>query len=415
MTSPLNSDAACGVAGLARATLAVRPLVDVLASPVRVAAAFRDRDTNDRIGDSTVALARLTALLAHVTTRVGAPPFAPSPVDDLDMFERIVSDRLDLGVHGPNVCGHAPGAGQHELNGIIDDVVRTSFERRRATTTVRSFDGTPLTVYTAGRPEHPPVLIAPACGMPAKLCDEWMDRFERDYFVVTWESRCMYGDVVAFDGVRYDADAQAGDLLAIAEHFRLGRVHLMGICGGAVIAILAAVAAPDTVASLTLWHGDYELGAASPKTNHQHNLKTLMAIAGRSRDGATAIRRLLCESKCAAGDRPLLSNIRPDRAPLVLYPYASAELLYRYARLNGALMGTDVRPQLDRVRAHTLVVTSGDDGTTHPEGSRFVAAHLPNATLYVTPHGDHLSAFDAGPDLTRLAVSFTEAQRVNQS
>ena len=49
------------------------------------------------------------------------------------------------------------------------------------------------------------------------------------------------------------------------------------------------------------------------------------------------------------------------------------------------------------------------DGTPrhpHRAGSRLVAADLPNATLHVEPHGDHITLFHAGPAITELALRF---------
>jgi GNAT superfamily N-acetyltransferase len=94
----------------------------------------------------------------------------------------------------------------------------------------------------------------------------------------------------------------------------------------------------------------------------------------------------------------------------VLYPYTSAELFYRYCRLNGTLARTDVEQYLTSVKQPTLVVTSEDDETAHPQGSRQLAEGLPNAYLRVEAHGDHASLFHAdSTTLMQAAVDFIEA------
>jgi pimeloyl-ACP methyl ester carboxylesterase len=91
----------------------------------------------------------------------------------------------------------------------------------------------------------------------------------------------------------------------------------------------------------------------------------------------------------------------------VLYPYTSAELFYQYCRLNGTLARTDVEQYLASVKQPTLVVTSEDDETAHPQGSRQLAEGLPNAYLRVEEHGDHASLFYAdNTALMRAAVDF---------
>jgi len=105
-------------------------------------------------------------------------------------------------------------------------------------------------------------------------------------------------------------------------------------------------------------------------------------------------------------------TFRDDWAHVVLYPYANSELLYRYAQANGNIMETNVTPLLPQVVQPALVVTSEDDTTTHPDSSRRVAELLPNARLHVMAHGDHLSVFHAGPDITELALEFLAQERV---
>ena len=183
----------------------------------------------------------------------------------------------------------------------------------------------------------------------------------------------------------------------------------MGFCGGAVIALLAAAAYPDRVSSVSVWHGDFERGPSCPKTNHQQNVKALMDIAAASPSAAASVRGLLCESTRSAGPGGMLTKIRPEHAHLVLYPFATAELLHRYSQLNGDLMRTDVGTVLAAIRQPVLVVTSRTDDTAHPAGSIDVARRLPRASLRVEPEGDHLSLFDAAAPLVNLARTFIGA------
>lgn len=102
----------------------------------------------------------------------------------------------------------------------------------------------------------------------------------------------------------------------------------------------------------------------------------------------------------------LLISLRADLAHLIIYPYATPELLFRYGKLNGSIMSMNVEPLLGSIRQRILVVTSQDDSSAHPAGSRHVASLLPQPALHVQPHGDHLSFYGAAPDLTELALQF---------
>ena len=387
------------VVRLATAALSVRPLIDVMPPTVRVAA--------DPLAGERRTLARL---LDRVMTGVGGPRLrlCPSPdTADLNMFEQIVSRRLDLAGVQTSV-GAVPRHAWPRLDDLVGGVVRASFDGRMARARTLSADGAPLNVYTAGRAGTPAVIIASACGMPAKLCERWVRALEPDCFVVTWESRSLFGEAPP-PGTAWDASAQAADLRAVLDCAGVSSAHVMGFCGGAVIALLAAAAYPDRVSSVSVWHGDFERGPSCPKTNHQQNVKALMDIAGSSPAAAASVRSLLCESTRSAGPGGMLTKIRPEHAHLVLYPFATADLLHRYSQLNGDLMRTDVGTVLADVHQPVLVVTSRTDDTAHPAGSIDVARRLPRATLRVEPEGDHLSLFDAAAPLVNLASTFIAA------
>ncbi|MFF9350164.1 alpha/beta fold hydrolase [Streptomyces sp. NPDC014734] len=267
-------------------------------------------------------------------------------------------------------------------------------------------DGVRLRVRSAGDPARSAVLIASACGMPVGLCDAWVRFLARDHHVLTWETRglsdggCEISEG-AFDALGHQVADQVEDMKAVLDHFQVGRAHVMGLCGGATLALRMAAEHPGPVASLSLWHGDFELGPDSPRSGHQRNLQALLDIAVESRQSATTVHAALLQNARA--------GLPPDIAHLVLHPYRDAETFYRYARLNGALMSEDVRAVLPGIAVPALVVTSEDDRTTHPAGSRGVAAALPHAQLHVEPHGDHISLFAAGTPVTDAARRFLAA------
>ncbi|SNY24395.1 alpha/beta fold hydrolase [Paractinoplanes atraurantiacus] len=387
----LSNQATRNVTELAEAVLSLRPLAGQLEPPVRAV-------TGTNGSPPRANLEQLQGLLDRVTARLAAPRLrltAGGPADG-GLFGHVVGRRLRLGELAGPLAEVTPDTYQ-AMDRAVDEAAAADFGAfcRRAVTW--SPDGTPLNAYAAGDPAAPAVVIASACGMPARLAEPWIRRLAADHHVVTWESRGLFGDVDDFDG-ELEVDAQAGDLLAVMDHFGVAAAHVAGLCGGAVIALAAAARAPERVSSLSLWHGDFEVGRDDFKTDHQINLQALMAMATRGRVNASGIHAVVCQT--------MTGSVPEDLAHLVLYPYATPELLFRYCQLNGAIMGTDVRAELATVRQPTLVVTSEDDTTAHPEGSRFVAAALPAAELVVTPAGDHLSVFRGSTALLDMAAHF---------
>ncbi|WP_019925403.1 alpha/beta fold hydrolase [Nocardia sp. BMG111209] len=382
------------VARLTAAVLAVKPLAAELAGPIRVTAA--------ESGDGTRAV--LADLLATVARHAGVAGLTLVPDADtgrFGAFEQVISDRLGLAGIAAELVG--PEAVSRLRPTDVDRVAAASvaagFDARYAKRTIAAADGVPLNVYRAGTAsEHEPVVLIPACGMPAALIESWLRLLARDRQVVTWESRGLF-DASGHDGdFAVDIDAQAADLFTVLDHAGLAGAHVVAQCGGAVIALAAAAARPERIASLSLWHGAYGFAENCPTTKHQHDLIELMTMAASGRATAAAIQSMFY--------RTALNGTPRELAHLVLYPFANPELFYRYCRVNTGLTGADVERYLDRVKQPVLVVTSRDDVTAAPEGSRRVAAGLPNARLRVEPHGDHIALFRADDALVQVAIDF---------
>lgn len=380
--------------------LAVRPLVDALNQPVCVVPVGNGSAVYHIPREGAPAV---ETFLNKVAERTCAPRFKLGfDVSRQSVFEAVVSNRLGLGydlVFSNSALFETAAAIE-----VIEQMVSEDFDQQFFRGKARSIDGASLRAYTAGSRHNKAVVLIAACGMPAKLCERWMRFLARDYFVITWESRLLFEGPWNEDKFAYDVGAQVADLFAVMDHFGVPEAHLMGLCGGAVIAVSAAVGQPHRVGSLSLWHGDYELGPRCPKTKHQKDLKALMAAIAAGRSQAEQIHQLF--------SRNIVKNFRKDLAHLVLYPYANPDLLFRYGKSNGSIMDTDVTPLLSKVVQPALVVTSHDDNTAHPEGSRYVAECLPRAQLRVEDHGDHLSLFDASSNVTEAAAKFLAAQQI---
>ncbi|MFH9423973.1 alpha/beta fold hydrolase [Streptomyces sp. NPDC017529] len=380
---------------LAAALTELEPLLGAVTEPLRVA---------PPPGLAPGARSAFQATVDALTAELRVPRLALAASDD-----ELWSVELAISKHLSRALGAMPPEavldGGPEAAGRAVDVARAAPPGRPVA--LRSHDGAPLRGYQAGAPDLPAVVVVPAVGMPIGLAAPWLRALAGVRHVVTWESRGMFASTDA-PGLpvmnRHDLAAQAADVVAVLDGFGIEEAHVMGLCGGAAIALAAAAASPR-VASLSLWHGDYELGGDAAKTPHQRDVQNLLAMASRSPRNALGLHRMMRRPQA-------LDALRADIAHHLLHPYASAALMHRYGQLNGEIMTTDCRPLLEQVRQPTLVVSSHQDTTAHPEGSVHVAEHLPCATLRMMPHGNHLTAFDAAPALVRVLTDFTRAPAV---
>ncbi|MBK5418655.1 syringomycin E biosynthesis aminoacyltransferase SyrC [Pseudomonas sp. TH31] len=263
-------------------------------------------------------------------------------------------------------------------------------------------DNVALSVHASANRECPAIVLALPCGMPFDLCRDWFNALSERFFVVTWETRGLFGSCTAFDQLSVDTDAQVGDLINVMNHYELPAAHLMGICGGAVIALSAAAAHHSRVSSLSLWHGDYNLGDNSLRTAHQQNFEWLMETAAVDRNEASDLQALFL-------DQATLASVPESIAHVALYPYVNEELFYRYARLNDALNKTELQSRLEQINVPTLVVAGDADETTHIGGSRHIADAISDATLHVERNGSHLAFFESTQSSKQTAFRFLES------
>jgi 3-oxoadipate enol-lactonase len=388
------------LAQLAAALVEVGPLSGALDSPPRVAPLGPGPERPADLAAVQTLIDRLARELGVRAPRVVADP------SDFVAAELAISNRLGLAALLDRSVS---------LGGDSDTLVAAALSQARsgrpAVTVAAAPDGSTLRCYAVGPCDGPVVVVlVSACGMPVGLLRRWMVGLGDRFRVLTWESRGMFPAREAldedFDRRGYDVPTQADDLHAVLDVFGVEAAHVVGLCGGAAVALAAGASA--RVRSLSLWHGDYELGPEVPKTSHQQDVQSLMLMAGRQRKRAVALHAML--------RRPAtLDSLRADLAHELIYPYASAELLYRYGRLNGAIMTTDCRPLLAGIDLPTLVVSSKADITAHPEGSVFVASRIPGARLELLPRCDHLAAFDAAPELIELARAFVDQVQRGQA
>jgi 3-oxoadipate enol-lactonase len=260
-------------------------------------------------------------------------------------------------------------------------------------------DGVQVSTYTSIAAGKPPVLMVLPCGMPFGLCQDWFDVLSQDYSVLACESRGLFGVSAHVDSVSLDLNSQLADLFGLLDHHGVSSAHVMGLCGGAVLAMRAVQRQPGRFHSMSLWYGDYHVADQKLRTQHQKNFDWLMAEAGEDRAQARELQKMFT-------DPAILSTV-PDRiAHWVLYPYANPESMYRYSRLNACLNNEDVTASLPALTLPTLVVAGDSDSTTHSGASAFVAAGMPQARFELERNGNHQEFFSVPQRSRELALRF---------
>jgi pimeloyl-ACP methyl ester carboxylesterase len=165
-----------------------------------------------------------------------------------------------------------------------------------------------------------------------------------------------------------------------------GTAHLVGISGGAVVALLAALDHPDRVDSLLL-----SAGLARPP-----RWFALQRAAMRIAPEPLLVRAL----------GGLLSGGRPEHAQAAA---ADVRRCGKRTFLAGLaeLATVDVRPRLGRVTMPALVVCGSKDRFNIPL-SRELAAWIPVAELRIVPGAEHIWNLQQPEAFNRTLAAFVE-------
>ena len=166
-----------------------------------------------------------------------------------------------------------------------------------------------------------------------------------------------------------------GDVVALLDRLGLERVSFCGLSLGGMTGMWLALNSPERVDRLGLLCTSAYL---PPREDWLDRAARVRAGGMEPLVEASLERWFTPEAGAETVERArrALRAVRPEG----------------YAGCCEAIAGHDVRAQLERIRAPTLVIATVDDPSTPPEHGREIAEGIDGAELLVFEHGRHLVA-----------------------
>lgn len=352
----------------------------------------------------------VAAVINTVATECGVTNLDIAPVADPDAgpLQKLLDRRMefyssylvgDKAFAGGDV--HPEGVSQLELTRFV----RASLTERKTLTEadswvcsrLRTDDGCTLRVYESGNRRGEPLVLVNALGVAYEIFEPLRRALGDRYRLLTWDSRGLPGEDgdLSDDQARFDCHVR--DLDRVAEHYRLGRFHVLGYCTGADVALQHASITPSRVLSLSLVSGAF-IGHEGPQTAFQRSLWEVTPQLAESRQRAALHHRLLYGSSrsthaAAARWHDLAGALDANLIHLINVPFETPENLHRYARL---LCGFDAPHPAAPLGCPTLVLAAEQDRITHPAVSVAIAEQ----------HGARCEVF---PELGHFALHTSDA------
>jgi pimeloyl-ACP methyl ester carboxylesterase len=231
-------------------------------------------------------------------------------------------------------------------------------------------------------------------GASAALWAGWLPQLIDRYRALSFDMRgCGRSHIPAGD-FKWSLDAMVEDLFAVADAAKLACFHLVGESIGGTVALAAAIARPDRIATLTVSNGAH-LGASIQRVQAWQKQLDEGGVKGWS--------------DAFMPDRFHAGALSPERWAW----FASQQEAWpreSILKALGVLVGTDLTPRLGEIKCPTLLL--------HPDGRPFIPVPvvaelhrlLPTSQLNVFGHSRHGLPFSHAVQCAAALRSFLDSQ-----
>jgi 3-oxoadipate enol-lactonase len=210
------------------------------------------------------------------------------------------------------------------------------------------------------------------------------------YKAAAWDAR-GYGDSDDYEGP-LQFEYFTGDVMRVAEHFKIKKLHLVGLSMGGRIARNVALRAPERVRSLVLISTNPGFDALSS----EHVMR--FVNERRTRTPQT-LKKLLGSSASRAAYEELLDSVsRIHEAS--------------YQKTLEASVAQDRAAPVEKIACPTLVMAGEEDTVYPPEIAREMAHRIPGAELVMFERTGHLANLEQPEKFNRKVLDFISRHRV---
>jgi 3-oxoadipate enol-lactonase len=256
----------------------------------------------------------------------------------------------------------------------------------------------PTLVSSIEGPAGAPVLVlGNPIGTTREVWQYQLPVLSRHFRVVRYEARGhgAPGEQSPAPRGPYTIAELGADVLALLNGYDIERFAFAGVSLGGMTGIWLAANAPERVTSLAVC-----CAALTPLPNAQawHDRAALVRAKGMTPLVDMVVPRWFA---------PEFLVREPDRVETVVQMLKGTNP-EGYAGCGEAIAALDLRPQLPRVQAPTLVLSGADDVAAPPAVGAYTARNIPGARLTVVRAAAHFAHYEKpGPVTDALLSHFT--------
>lgn len=260
-------------------------------------------------------------------------------------------------------------------------------------------DGGPdgLATRVDGHDDAPVLLCCNSLGTSMAMWNPQVERWAQHHRVVRFDAR-GHGDSAA-SAPPYSLEAMGADALAVLDGHGVASADLCGLSLGGLVALWVAVHHPQRVRRLVIACSGARIGTQELWT-----------------DRADVVRRHGMSGVAAAVIDRFFSGEYRARAPETVATIERMLLDVEpegYAGACIALAGADLRDDLPRVGASTLIIAGSDDVATPPATMLDLRRDIPDARWVEMPSAGHLANLEQPEQFTALVTAFLTGASVD--
>lgn len=240
-----------------------------------------------------------------------------------------------------------------------------------------------------GADDAPPLILGSSLGTTRDMWDPQQGALSVRLQVIRYDHLGHGASPVPVGPISLEELGRA--VLGLADHLGVTRFHYAGLSLGGMVGMWLAINAPDRIDRLVLLCTSAHLPPAD---------------AWRER--AQVVRQHGCAAIAdAVVDRWFTPSFAQARGDVVgpLKESLKATPPVGYAACCEAIADMDLRNDLQKIGAPTLVIAGADDSATPADGhARVIASAIPVAQLAVVQHAAHLANVEQPSAVTRLIL-----------
>ncbi len=241
-------------------------------------------------------------------------------------------------------------------------------------------------IYYDVKGEGKPILILNGIMMSTKSWEPFVKSLSQNNMFIRLDF-IDQGQSEKFKNSAYTQAIQVDVIIYLLKELKLKSVNVVGISYGGEVALQFAIQHPDKVERLVLFNTTPYTSPWLAEIGHSWN------AIGRTRNGQNYYQAAIPVIYSPSYYEDKLEWMKKREAVLIPL-FSNPDFLEAMERLTNSAEGHDVRTELDKISAPTLIIAADEDYLTPIQNQKYLHEHIRGSELVIIPGTGHASMYE---------------------